>query len=453
MTTRYPNVSPNTGQVFAHFSEPEDEVIDASLTRLARGTTALTQDMGLRRDVLTRCRAALEAAREELVALTVTEVGKTRPEAEGEVPYAASFLETSLRLLDTYPFETDAGDGRRIRAVPRGTGLLIAPYNDPVAGLARKIGPCLAAGAAAIVKPSELGVQCALTLARHFSDAGLDDFLAFLPLTQPDRIARLIAHPDVGTVSFTGSTRVGLKVATCAAAHAKAHVGEWGGTNPFVVFADADLDRAVADLVTRKIKAAGQACSALNVVYAEAPVADALCDRVASALGAVTFGPGPDAVTMGPVRTAQAVARLARTGDTLVASGAARLCGGIVPVADGQPCLAAPTAFRVDEPGLLATEELFGPMLGIAAFTDRAALKDLLAQNRQPLVLYLYSADTPAAEAFANGLRYGSIGINTTGIQSPDAPTGGFAEAGIGREGGPWGLAEFLTTINLRQGT
>lgn len=451
MTTLYPIYSPNTGQVFSHWSEPLDRDIDASLARLAKGTAELMQDMALRQDVLARCLAALEAAREELIDLTITEVGKTQTEAQGELPYAASFLEASLRLLNEYPFETQVENGRHIRAIPRGTGLLIAPYNDPVAGLTRKIGPCLAAGAAAVVKPSELGVQCALTLARSFSHAGLDDYVVVLPLTQAPRIERLIAHPEIGTVSFTGSTRVGLQVATCAAAHAKAHVGEWGGTNPFVVFADADLDQTVADLVTRKIKAAGQACSAQNIVYAESPITDELCERVASALAAVTFGPTTKDVTMGPVRTAQLVARLAEVGKKLAATGATRLCGGIAPTNDGQAFLAPPTAYRVQDPGSLETDELFGPMLGIATFTDRAALKAKLKRNRQPLVLYLYGQDTDAATEFASGLCYGSIGLNTTAIQSPEAPTGGFAAAGIGREGGHWGLSEFLTTINFKK--
>ena len=447
----YHSRSPNTGEVTATVPDATDHDVDQALTRLSKGTAELTQDVTLRTDVLTRCQKALDAAREELIALTTAEVGKTAPEATGEIPYAASFFETSQQLLKDYPFEHATEDGRHVRAVPRGTGLLIAPYNDPVAGLTRKIGPCLAAGAAAFVKPSELGVQCALALARHFSAAGLDDYVAILPLTQSDRIKKLIGTHGIGTVSFTGSTRVGLQVAATAAANAKAHVGEWGGTNPFVVFADADLDQAVTDLITRKIKAAGQACSAQNIVYAEAPIAAELSERIAASLGAVRFGPAAEDVTMGPVRTARSVARLAQAGKHLTDSGATLLCGGISPIADDKPCLAAPTAYRVESPGLLETEELFGPMMGIAPFDNRDALKTRLAGNLQPLVLYLYGADLDALENFALGLNYGSIGFNTTGIQSPDAPTGGFGMAGLGREGGHWGLAEFLTTINTKR--
>ncbi|MEM1361249.1 MAG: aldehyde dehydrogenase [Pseudomonadota bacterium] len=452
MTTVFHARSPNTGRVMATIPQVEDREIGLSLARLAKGTDALTQDLALRKSVLLRCLGALEAAREELVELTIEEVGKTRSEATGEIPYAASFLETSLRLLREFPFETMTETGRSVLSVARGTGLLIAPYNDPVAGLARKIGPCVAAGAAALVKPSELGVQCALALARQFSNAGLDDYVSVLPLAEPMRIQKLIAEDSIGTVSFTGSTRVGLQVAASAAASAKAHIGEWGGTNPFVVFADADLDQAVADLVSRKIRAAGQACSAQNIVYVETPIAGELSDRVDAALTAIRFGPATDAdSSMGPVRTAQSVARLAQIGNQLEQSGATLLCGGIRPVKDDSPFLAPPTVYLVSDAQLLETEELFGPMMGIASFDNRSELKDRLARNRQPLVLYLYGADLDAMQDLASGLRYGSIGLNTTGIQSPDAPTGGFGLAGLGREGGAWGLAEFLTTINVKR--
>lgn len=451
MTTEYASISPNSGHAFAQWSEPEDREIAQALSKLAKGTAALTSDVALRKDVLSRCISALETAQEELVELAIQEVGKTLPEAEGEVPYAESFFETSMQLLQDYPFLTQASDGREIKSVPRGVGLLITPYNDPIAGLTRKIGPCLAAGAGAIVKPSELGVQTALILAQSFKNAGLGDYISFLPLTQSDRIEALMAQPEIGTVSFTGSTEVGLKVATCAAANAKSYVGELGGTNPFVIFEDADLEKAVDDLVTRKIKAAGQACSAQNIVYAEASVAKEVGDRVAAALVAVSYGAASETVTMGPVRTMQSVNRLSKVGERLLASGAKQLCGGIEPVKKGQATIAAPTAYAISDPKLLETQELFGPLLGITPFADRNALRSRLSHNRQPLVLYVYCQDTQAARDFADGLRFGSVGINTTGIQSPDAPTGGFGLAGIGREGGTWGLAEFLTTINFNR--
>lgn len=446
------SVSPNTGLPFARWTPAEDSAVNRTLERLGRGTERLTADLDLRRDVLDRALAALAQVGPDLSDLNLQEVGKTRPEAEGEIPYAASFLQVARDLVDTHPFRHSTR-GRTIDEVPRGIGLLIAPYNDPVAGLTRKIGPCLAAGAAALVKPSELGVHCAMRLGQAFSDAGLDDFISVTPLGAPDRVSKLIAAPDIGTISFTGSTEVGLNVAAQASGAAKGFIGELGGTNPLVLLADADLDRAIPDLITRKIKAAGQACSAQNIVYAAADIVDEVAERIAAALAAVTFGPADLDVQMGPVRTAAALDRLAATCAGLEGEGGQRICGKISPATSGTAYLAPPTAYRVPEPGCLADVELFGPLMGLCAFEDLASLRRRLARNRQPLVLYVYGQDPDQIAALTAGLRYGSIGVNTTAIQGPDVPTGGFGAAGIGREGGVWGLQAFLTTINRREAT
>lgn len=445
------SISPNTGRPFAVWQETDEVAISARLERLETASRALEADLDLRRDVLGRCIAALEAAREELGSLIVTEVGKTPQEAAAELPYAASFLEAARDMLDHYPFETAMSDGRTVREVPRGNGLLIAPYNDPVAGLTRKLGPCLAAGAGAILKPSGLGVQCALAFARALSAEGLDDYVLVLPTACHDVIGRLVAADVIGTVSFTGSTRTGLALATKAAEHAKTFVGELGGTNPFVILADADLDLAVADLVSRKLRAAGQACSAQNVVHVERPLLDLVVARVAAAFAAAKCGPADaPGVTMGPVRTAGAIDALARAADRLEVEGGQLVAGGIDPAPPSSAFVAAPTLYRVPAPGLLAQEEIFGPLLGIAPFDDAESLRTELAKNRQPLALYVYGRSDDRIGRLVSGLRYGSVGVNTTAIQGAHVPTGGFHYAGLGREGGRWGLSEFLTTINLR---
>lgn len=445
------SISPNTGRPFAAWEELDEAELLARLDRLTRASEALQADLRLRRDVLARCLGALQAANEELLSLAVAEVGKTPQEAAAELPYAASFLQAARDLVDEYPFTTGVGAGRSVTEVPRGLGLLIAPYNDPVAGLTRKLGPCLAAGAGAILKPSGLGVQCALALARALSTEGLDDFVLVLPTARHELTGRLVADDRIGTVSFTGSTRAGLRLAVQAAEHAKGFLGELGGTNPFVILADADLEKAVDDLVSRKLRAAGQACSAQNVVHVERPVFDEVVARVAEAFSAVAYGPSDAAgVTMGPVRTANAVDHLARASVRLEQEAGQLVTGGIRQCPAGTAFLAAPTLYRVQDGGLLAQEEVFGPLLGIAPFDDGDSLRMTLARNRQPLALYVYGRDDDRIEHLVSGLRYGSIGVNTTAIQGAHVPTGGFGHAGIGREGGRWGLAEFLTTINRR---
>lgn len=446
------SISPNTGRGFARWTEIGADAARARIECVAGASLALA-GLAARRDALSRVSAALAAARAELVALTVTEVGKTPAEAEAEIDYAESFLETSRRLLDTYPFETATGEGRTVREVPRGAGLLIAPFNDPVAGLTRKIGPCLAAGAGALVKPSELSVQVALAFGLHLSRQGLDDVVAMLPIADRARITSLVGDPHVGTVSFTGSTAAGRSLAVEAGRHGKGFVGELGGTNPFVILADADLDRAVSDLVTRKLKAAGQACSAPNLVLVERQVASEVTGRIDAALRGMRAGPSDESdIALGPVRSADAVARLSRQAAALEAAGARRLGHGTAPPEPDAPFVAQPAAHVVETAGPFFEKEMFGPLMGVVAVEGRETLAAILKANRHPLVLYVYGADAQGIADLVSGLRYGSIGINTTAIQSPDAPTGGFGGAGIGREGGPWGLREFLTTINMRNG-
>lgn len=445
------SISPNTGRQLSTWHSADDTHIAGCMDQLERGGKALVHDLSLRRDVLERFQSALGRAHDELVALTVAEAGKTPQEAVAELDYAASFIDAARDLLDSHSFTTQPDAHRTVYEVPRGHGLLVAPYNDPVAGLTRKIAPCLAAGACAIVKPSSLGVLCALALDRALKEQELDDFVAILPITEHERVARLLAHDAVGTVSFTGSTEVGLGLAMRAAQHTKAFVGELGGTNPFVILADADIELAVADLVGRKLRAAGQACSAQNIVYAERAVHDQVIARVAAAFDGVRHGPsGSPDVNMGPVRTSAAVDYLARKAACLAHEGAELVCGGVAPYCGDGPFLVAPTLYRTEVGGLLAEEELFGPVLGIAPFDELQELNDILARNRQPLALYVYGYDETAIDDLLHGLKYGSIGINTTAIQGAHVPTGGFRQAGIGREGGRWGLSEFLTTINRR---
>ena len=445
------SISPNTGRLLSSWHSPDDTEVSRCIDRLDKGGKALVHDFALRTDVLERFQAALARAHDELVALTVAECGKTPTEAAAELVYAGSFIDTAHDLLASHPFSSQLDAHRTVIEVPRGHGLLVAPYNDPVAGLTRKIAPCLAAGACAIVKPSGLGVLCALALGRAMKEEGLDDFIAILSISEHERIARLLAHDAVGTVSFTGSTEVGLELAMRAATNAKGFVGELGGTNPFVILSDADINRAVTDLVARKLRAAGQACSAQNIVYAERAIYEEVVARVAAAFESVQHGAAdaPD-VSMGPVRTASAVNNLAQAADRLVQEGGQLICGGVTRYSGDGPFLVAPTALRTEAAGLLAEEELFGPVLGIAPFDDRQILRNILARNRQALALYVYGENMAAIDSLLHGLRYGSIGVNTTAIQGAQVPTGGFRRAGIGREGGHWGLSEFLTTINIR---
>ncbi len=425
-------ISPNSGAIIGRWTPDSEARINSVLDGLSRAMDGLALPQA-RRAILSAAIAALDRAREPLASVIVAEVGKTPAEAADEVDYAQGFLRHALTQVP----ETTEGQGeRRLRVVPAGPVLAITPYNDPLAGIVRKIAPAIAAGCPVVVKPSALGHLTARTLFDALSDAVPSDAIAMVNHTDRDALERLIADPRFRLLSFTGSTPTGMAIASRAGL--KRLVLELGGNNPFLVLEGADLDRAAADAVARKTRAAGQACSAQNRIYVVAPLFNAFRTRFLDRLSAVTFGASDGGVAMGPVRSARDLDRLGA-----LAAGGQAFGASAAP----SPFAFGPVVLADDGP--LRHAEAFGPLVSLCPVPDRSAALALAAQEQQALVCYLYGEVSPAELA---PLRFGSLGINSTRIQGAEVPTGGFGTAGIGREGGAWGLQEFQTTINERWG-
>ena len=441
------SICPNNGLAFADWKPIGQESAADRLEKSYSGTNDLTNNIELRRDVLRCVIEVLDHLKDDLVSLITEEIGKIPSEAEAELPYATSFVQVALGLLDTYQFDSHVND-HLISEVPRGTGLLIAPYNDPVAGLTRKIAPCIAAGAAALVKPSELGMQCAIRLDQGFANAGIQKYINILPIAEHEITSKLIASKEIGTVSFTGSTAVGLKLASYAGSSGKPFIGELGGTNPFVLMEDANLSLAVPDLVRRKVKAAGQACSAPNIVFVAKEILEEVETRLISELRKVTYGPASNLVDMGPLRTATALRRLEKLETELRKQGESCIFRSGSETHDG--FVYGPKLYRISRSDIFERHEVFAPLLAVCSFEKISELQKRLVTNRQPLVLYVYGENKTSIKQLISSLKYGSVGINTTAIQGPDIPTGGFDLAGVGREGGLWGMKQYLTTINRK---
>jgi succinate-semialdehyde dehydrogenase/glutarate-semialdehyde dehydrogenase len=425
-------ISANTGAAIGHWTPDSPARIAAVLDQLTSAMVVLSLPEA-RAVVLTALIAALDHSKDRLAEVIVAEVGKTPIEAADEVDYARGFVEHALKQV---PLAAPQTGERRLRIVPAGPVLAITPYNDPLAGILRKVVPAIAAGCPVVVKPSALGQLTAQVLFEELGKAGLSGAVTLLNHTDRDVLGRLVADPVFRVLSFTGSTKTGIALASRAGL--KRLVLELGGNNPFLVLDGADLDRAAADTVARKIRAAGQACSAQNRIYVVAPLFDAFRERFMDRLSAVTFGTSDADVAMGPVRSRADLERL--TG--LAARGKA-LGRAVAP----GPFVFAPVV--LDDDTQLRHSEAFGPVVSLMPVANKAAALALAAAETQALVCYLYGDISPADLA---GLRFGSVGINTTRIQGAEVPTGGFGTAGLGREGGLWGLQEFQTTINERWG-
>ena len=450
MSAPLPILAPNTGRVFAHWQPAARAAIARALAVVDRGLDAL-ETIERRREVLVRCAEALASRRRTLADLVVQEVGKKPGEALDEVDYAVSFLKAAHAALDELSFERRPAPGRLIREVPCRVALLIAPFNDPLAGLTRKIGPALAAGASALVKPSRLGILCAQALMESFHEAGAHDAIQLIAPQDNTAVEALIRDHRIGALSFTGSTRTGRRLAAIAAQEGKRAVLELGGNCPFVVCEDARLGHALEDLMTRKLKAAGQACSSVNRVFVAARRYAEFRERLLERAARIEPGPSCDpGVELGPLRTREATQALSDAVDQAVRGGEKLLSKRPCPAPVDAPFLFPLTVVECGERSWFDTCETFGPVLSIRPFDTLEALLHRMETERHALAAYFYTADSEALLPRLRRLRFGSLGLNSTAIQGADVPTGGFRDAGIGREGGIWGVREFLAPINHR---
>lgn len=450
-TDRLPAVfAPNDGQVFAHWNPDNSADAGRYLERLAAGRRALDGDIRLRKHILDGCINGLRTIRRELAALVVREVGKKPREADEEIDYAISFLDHGQGLLDSPAFEKTIEPGRTVTEVGVGGSFLICPFNDPVAGLTRKIAPAIAAGCPAIVKPSSLAVLCAREMFTAFRHAGVGDELQLLTTGDPALSRQVLNHDDIDIISFTGSTLVGRELAVACAGGGKKTVMELGGNCPFSVFDDADLDLAVSDLMDRKLKAAGQACSSVNRVFVERGCYTQFREKLLQRVGTVVAGPSDSGVDLGPVRTREAANALVRLVSRAEEAGERLLTPKPDLVGDNSPFVVPLTVVESGSTSLFDHVETFGPVLSVRSFSRRDEHFSRLSRERHALAAYFYTGTPKTLEPRLRELRFGSIGINCTAIQGANVPTGGFRNAGLGREGGIWGMREFLTTVNRK---
>jgi succinate-semialdehyde dehydrogenase/glutarate-semialdehyde dehydrogenase len=385
----------------------------------------------------------------QIARLMTAENGKALPDARGEVLYAAEFFrwfsEEAVRLngsISTAPAGTN-----RILVVhqPVGVSVLVTPWNFPAAMATRKIGPALAAGCPVILKPASETPLTALLMAKLLAEAGVPDGVVnVVPSTRSGKVVgAMLADPRVRKLSFTGSTEVGRVLLQQAAENIVKCSMELGGNAPFVVFADADLDAAIAGAMIAKMRNGGEACTAANRFYVQAPVADEFARRLAEKMGALRMGAGAEAgVELGPLVNASTRDKVDALVKGTVAAGATLLIGG--EPASGPGYFYPPTVLTgVPEGAPVLVEEIFGPVAPVVAFdTEEQAIR-LANQTEYGLVSYVYTGDLARGLRVAEAIEAGMVGINRGIVSDPAAPFGGVKQSGIGREGGHDGLLEF----------
>lgn len=448
----FPVNDPATGDEIAQVTESDPGLAARAVDAAAHAMTDWRRlPAKARSAVLRRWHDATLDSQESLAVLISREMGKPLAEARGEVAYGASYLEWFAEEAKRNDGEVLASPvpGRRLLTVrePVGVVAAVTPWNFPLAMLARKLAPALAAGCGTVAKPAEDTPLTALAFAALAGEAGLPaGLINILPVSRDGAAALTRVWLDdtrVRKISFTGSTPVGKHLARASADTLKRISLELGGDAAFIVFDDADLDVAIQALMAAKFRNAGQACIAANRVLVQAGVYDAFAARLTRAVATLKVGPalaGPSDI--GPLINGRARDKVARLVDQARSQGAELLAGGAA--LEGPGWFYAPTLLgEVTDAMACFREEIFGPVVALSCFATED--EAIARANATPFGLAAYACTRDAARIWrlTDRLEVGMLGINEGAISTEVAPFGGVKESGYGREGSRHGLGDY----------
>ncbi|QDD91191.1 NADP-dependent succinate-semialdehyde dehydrogenase [Pseudomonas oryzihabitans] len=386
---------------------------------------------------------------DDLGRLMTLEQGKPLAEAKGEIAYAASFIEWFAEEAKRIYGDTIPGHqaDKRILVIkqPIGVTAAITPWNFPTAMITRKAGPALAAGCTMVIKPASQTPYSALALAELAERAGIPKGVLSVVTGSATEIgAELTESPIVRKLSFTGSTEIGAKLMEQSAPTIKKLSLELGGNAPFIVFDDADLDKAVEGAIASKYRNAGQTCVCVNRLYIQDGVYEAFAEKFKAAVAKLKVGNGlEEGVTIGPLIDTKAAAKVQEHIDDAVSQGAKVIAGGKAHANGGsyfEPTILA----DVPKSAKVSKEETFGPLAPLFRFKDEAEVIELANDTEFGLASYFYARDLSRVFRVAEALEYGMVGINTGLISNEVAPFGGVKASGLGREGSKYGIEDYL---------
>ena len=462
-------VASSDGGVFA-VENPADgslvaEVADCGATEARAAAHAAHHAFSCWRRLLAKERAAhlqawlalVRKNQEDLARLISLEQGKPLAESRGEVAYGAAYIEwfaeEAKRAYGNVIPETAPGRKIIVTKEPVGVAAAITPWNFPIAMLARKIAPALAAGCTIVAKPAEDTPLSALALALLAAEAGIPAGVINVVPASRQRAASVadawLADDRVRTLSFTGSTAVGKHLAATSAPTLKRLSLELGGNAPFIVFDDADLDLAVKGMIAAKFRNAGQTCICANRIYVADAIYDDFAERAVQAVSKLRVGPAGDGdAEIGPLINARALEKVERHVANAIERGARLLIGG-KRHALGRYFYEPTVLVDVDSSMNVACEETFGPVAPLFRFYSEEGV--IAAANSTPfgLAAYFYSRDIARVMRVSAALEAGMVGINEAAISTEVAPFGGVKDSGYGREGSLYGMDEYLQTKYL----
>jgi succinate-semialdehyde dehydrogenase/glutarate-semialdehyde dehydrogenase len=411
------------------------------------------RDMALmeRCALLWRLHDALMDHQRDLAELLTVEMGKPLAESMGEIAIGAQYVRWFAEEARRAKGEiVPAGvTGRRILVTKHAVGVvgMITPWNFPSSMLARKVAPALAVGCTVVAKPATATPYSGLAWGALAEEVGYPAGVVNVVTGSARELAGAIMEdPRVRKVTFTGSTEVGKELIRQSADNVKKVSMELGGNAPFIVFDDADLDRAVEGAMVSKFRNAGQTCVCANRLYVQAGVHDAFVEKLVAATRALKVGDGrAEGVEQGPMIDMDAVEKVEGFVAEAVEAGAEIVTGGKRHDLGGT--YFEPTVVTgATQAMAFATEEIFGPLAPVFRFETEAEAIEMANATVHGLACYAYTRNLGRAFRLNEGLQYGMIGINSGLITTVEAPFGGVKESGLGKEGGSQGLEDYLET-------
>jgi succinate-semialdehyde dehydrogenase/glutarate-semialdehyde dehydrogenase len=387
---------------------------------------------------------------DDLAAILTAEMGKPLAEAKGEVLYGASFIEWFGEEAKRVYGETIPGHQRDKRITvlkqPIGVATSITPWNFPNAMIARKVGPALAVGCGMVARPAAETPLSALAMAVLAERAGVPKgvFSVITSSRSSDIGKEFCENPRVRKLTFTGSTEVGRILLRQAADKVLKCSMELGGNAPFIVFDDADLDKAVEGAMISKFRNNGQTCVCANRIYVQAGVYDAFAAKLAAAVGKLNVGDGlKSGITTGPLINMDAVEKVQEHISDVISGGGKVLTGGKTHSLGGT--FFEPTVLTgVTNDMKVATEETFGPVAPLFKFETEEEVIHLANNTIFGLASYFYARDIGRITRVQEALEYGMVGVNTGLISTEVAPFGGVKQSGLGREGSHHGIEDYM---------
>jgi acyl-CoA reductase-like NAD-dependent aldehyde dehydrogenase len=443
--------NPATESVIGSAAACDPLMVDAAMVAATKAKTSWGRTLPRERaDLIDSLVAELLARRDELVDVTVAEVGVPVANARAwHVDLAIELIQAAARNARNYTFEEVVGNSLLIRR-PVGVVACITPWNYPLYQLAAKVGPALAAGCCVVLKPAELAPLSSYLFAEAADAAGFPPGVFNLVPGAGSYVgSAMVAHPDVDFISFTGSTGVGRQVAATAAASLTRVCLELGGKSSSVVLADADLPTAVRASVDSAMLNTGQTCSAWTRLLVPADrYEEALGIAAAHADSLAVGDPLSEATDIGPLISAKQRARVAAAIDSAIQRGARLVTGGTQRPFDIGHFVSPTILADLDPSDPASQEEIFGPVLVVHAYQSESDAIAIANDTPYGLSGGVWAASTDRALDVARKLDTGQVDLNGASF-NPDAPFGGWKQSGVGRELGIAGLEEYteLTAV------